>query len=53
MKAPSDFRGFSRIFTDFTDFADFLCLCNCAVAIYTDFYKAKGLIYPWKLKSYA
>ena len=30
----------------FTDLTDFLCLCNCAVAIYTDFYKAKGLIYP-------
>nr|DAN67643.1 MAG TPA: hypothetical protein [Caudoviricetes sp.] len=27
-------------------------MCNCAVAIYTDFYKAKGLIYPWKLRSY-
>ena len=30
----------------FTDFTDFLCLCNYVVAIYTDFYKTKGLIYP-------
>ena len=32
-KAPTDFHGF-------------LCLCNCVVAIYTDFYKTKGLVYP-------